>query len=56
MGNRHAITLAALVLTCLWGLGLAFLHLRGGIAALDPGAPEGGIGDAQEGLGQLKRR
>ncbi len=35
MGNRHAITLAALVLTCLWGLGLAFLHLRGGIAALD---------------------
>ena len=35
MGKRHAITLAALVLTCLWGLGLAILHLRGGIAALD---------------------
>jgi hypothetical protein len=28
----------------------------GGIAALDPGAPEGGIGDAQERLGQEKRR
>ena len=28
----------------------------GGIAALDPGAAEGGIGDAQEGLRQKERR
>ena len=35
MGRRQAVTLIALALTGLWGLGLAFAHLRGGIAVLD---------------------
>jgi len=35
MGRRRTVTLIALVLTGLWGLGLAFVHLHGGIAVLD---------------------